>query len=134
MSEQSNISIVRDLYDALSKGDRAYVRETLLDDRVQLHVSGSHHSFAHEHTGRQDVASYFSSIQTLAGDITLEPETIAASGDQVLAVVHVQGHRSDKPGRALDIREVQAFTVTNGKITRIANYAGDQRAKDDFFS
>jgi ketosteroid isomerase-like protein len=131
MSEQSNIAIVQDLYAALSKGDTAHVSGALLDGQVSLHVSGSHHQFAHEHTGNQDVASYLSSIQGLSGDIKVEPETVAASGDQVLAVIHVQGHRA---GRALDTREVQVFTVTNGKITQITNYAGDQSAKDSFFS
>ena len=134
MSEQANISIVRDLYAALGKGDAAHIRELLLDDQVRLHVSGGHHQFAHEHTGKHNVASYFSSVQGLSGDITVEPETIAASGDRVLAVIHVQGHRADKPDSVLDVRDAQAFTVTNGKITHIQNYAGDQRAKDDFFS
>jgi ketosteroid isomerase-like protein len=134
MSDQSNIAIVRDLYAALSKGDTAHVSEVLLDDQVRLNVAGSHHSFAHEHTGKQNVASYLSSIQSLAGDITVEPETVAASGDQVLAVIHVQGHRTDTPSRALDVRDVQVFTVTGGKITQVTNYAGDQQAKDDFFS
>jgi ketosteroid isomerase-like protein len=133
MSEQSNISVVQNLYAALSKGDTTQVRDLLLDDQVRLHVSGSH-PFAHEHTGNQDVASYFSSIQGLAGDITVEPETVAASGDQVFAVIHVQGHRSGTPGRALDVRDVQVFTVTDGKVTQITNYAGDQQAKDAFFS
>jgi ketosteroid isomerase-like protein len=126
MSEQSNISVVQDLYAALSKGDTAQ----FLDGQVSLRVSGSH-PFAGEHTGAQSVASYFSSVQGLAGDITVEPETIAASGDQVFAAIHVQGHRS---GRTLDTRDVQVFTVTNGKITQITNYAGDQQAKNDFFS
>jgi ketosteroid isomerase-like protein len=130
MSEQSNISTVRDLYAALSKGDTAHV-QTILDDQVRLQVSGSHHQFAHEHTGKQDVASYLSSIQSLAGDITVSPETVAASGDQVFAEIHVKGHRA---GRALDVREVQVFTVNGGKVTQVTNYAGDQQAKNEFFS
>ncbi|WP_194892734.1 nuclear transport factor 2 family protein [Catenulispora pinisilvae] len=134
MSEQSNIAIVRELYAALSKGDTAHVAETLLGDRVRLNVSGSHHAHAREHKGKQNVASYFSSIQSLADGITIEPETVAASGDQVLAVIRVQRHSAGAPGRSLDIREAQAFTVTDGKITQITNYAGDQKAKDDFFA
>jgi ketosteroid isomerase-like protein len=130
MSEQSNISTIQDLYAALGKGDTAHV-QTLLDDQVSLQVSGSHHQFAHEHTGKQDVASYLSSIKGLASDITVSPETVAASGDQVLAQIHVQGNRA---GRALDVHEVQVFTVTDGKITKVTNYAGDQKAKDGFFS
>lgn len=130
MSEQSNISTVQDLYAALGKGDTAHVTG-LLDDQVSLNVSGSHHSFAHGHTGKQDVAAYLSSIQSLASDITVTPETVAASGDTVFAAIHVQGHRS---GRALDVRDVQVITVTGGKIAQITNYAGDQKAKDDFFA
>ncbi len=130
MSEQSNVAIVQDLYAALSKGDTAHV-QTLLDDHVGLQVSGSHHKFAHEHTGKQDVASYLSSIQGLAGDITVSPETVAGSGDKVLAQVHVQGHRN---GHALDVHEVQVFTVTGGKVMQVTNYSGDQKAKDGFFS
>jgi ketosteroid isomerase-like protein len=133
MSEQSNISIVQDLYAALSSGDTTRV-SGILGDQVSLHVSGSHHPFAHQHTGNQNVASYLSSIQTLAGDIKVAPEAVAASGDQVFAVIHVQGHRTDTPSRALDVRDVQVFTVTDGKITQVTNYAGDQQAKDDFFS
>ncbi len=101
---------------------------------MRLHVSGSHHALAREHTGKENVASYFSSIQGLADGITIEPETVAASGDQVLAVIRVQRHRADAPGHALDFRDVQVFTVTDGKITQITNYAGDQKAKDGFFA
>ena len=106
----------------------------LLDDQVRLDVSGSHHSLARGHTGKQDVAAYLPFVQGLASDITVEPETVAASGDQVLAVIHVQGHRTGTPSRALDIRDVQVFTVADGKITQITNYAGNQQAKDDFFA
>jgi ketosteroid isomerase-like protein len=128
MSEDTNISVVQDLYAALSKGDLT----TFLDAQASLAVSGSHHAYAREHTGTQDISSYVPFIQGLAGDITIVPETVAASGDQVLAVIHVQGTRS---GRALDVREVQVFTLTDdGKITQITNYTGDQQAKDDFFS
>jgi ketosteroid isomerase-like protein len=134
MSDQSNVSIVQDLYAALGKGDMTHVRDVLLDDQVRLDVSGSHHSLAHGHAGKKDVASYLPFVQGLAGDITVEPETIAASGDQVFAVIHVQGHRAGTPSRALDIRDVQVLTVTGGKITQITNYAGDQQAKDDFFA
>ncbi len=130
MSEQSNISVVQDLYASLSNGDTAHV-QTLLDGGVSLQVSGSHHQYAHEHTGGQDVAAYLSSIQGLAADITISPETVAASGDQVLALIRVQGSRS---GRALDVREVQVVTLADGKITQITNYAGDQQAKNDFFA
>jgi hypothetical protein len=28
----------------------------------------------------------------------------------------------------------RVFTVTDGKVTQITNYAGDQQAKDAFFS
>ncbi|HEV2636333.1 MAG TPA: nuclear transport factor 2 family protein [Actinocrinis sp.] len=132
--EQSNIAIVQDLYASLSKGDTAHVQEALLDDQVLLQVSGSHHSHAREHTGSQDTASYVPFVQSLASDVTIEPETIAAAGDQVFAVLHIQGHRTDAPSRALDVREVQVFTLANGKITQVTNYSGDQQAKDEFFA
>lgn len=132
--EQSNIAIIQDLYASLSKGDTAHVKELLQDDQVRLNVSGSHHPLAHEHTGTEDVASYFASVQGLVGAVTIESESLAASGDQVFALIHVQGSRTDTPGRTLDVREVQVFTVTDGKITQITNYAGDQQAKHDYFA
>jgi ketosteroid isomerase-like protein len=40
----------------------------------------------------------------------------------VFAVVHIQGHRTDTPSRALDVREVQVFAFADGKITQVTNY------------
>jgi hypothetical protein len=131
MSEQSNISTVQGLYAALNKGDMKQVQADLLHDQVSLHIPGRH-PLARKHEGKQNVIGFFTGVRGKLSDVSVVPETIAATGDQVLAAVRVQGRRNGK--QAFDSRDVHVFTVAAGKITEIRSYSGDQQASDAVLS
>jgi len=134
MSEQSNITLVQDLYDALNKGDTARVSEDLLHDQAKLHVPGKH-PLSKAHSGKGNVVGFFGGIRQIATDVQVEPETIAASGDKVLAVVRIRGNRTGHSGpSSIDTRDVHVFTVTDGKVAEISTFAGDQHTTDAFLA
>ncbi|WP_405494970.1 nuclear transport factor 2 family protein [Nocardia sp. NBC_00511] len=132
MSEQSNIAVVQDLYASLGKADMAHVQQELLHDQAAVQVPGQH-PHAGTHRGSKNAVEFFTKMRGASSEMSLEPQTIAAAGDQVMALVQVRGQRKGK-NKTIDTRDVHVFTVSNGKITQFRSFHGDQNATDDYLS
>ncbi len=133
MSEQSNISTVRDLFAALNKGDLTHAEAEFLHDEVNVHVPGQH-PLASKHVGKQNVLGFYSSVRRQTEEVKFEIETIAAAGNQVLVELHIQARRTSDSPATLDMHGMNAITFAGGKITEIRQYTGDQHATDAYLT
>ncbi len=131
MPENPNVTLARESYDALAKGDLDYVRDHLLADDVVFHVPGRG-PLVGDYRGKDEVLGYLTQYGELTGGaIRLEPQEFLTSEDHVAALVHARGERD---GRLLDDRGVHLFRISNGKISERWSYPQDLYTTDEFFA
>ncbi|QMU76875.1 nuclear transport factor 2 family protein [Streptacidiphilus sp. PB12-B1b] len=133
MSEQSNISTVQDLFAALNKGDLTHIEAEFLHEQASVHVPGQH-PHARKHTGKQGVLDFYRNVRKQTDHVTFDVENIAAAGNQVLVELHIQAHRTTGSPATFDTRGMNAITFTDGKISEIRQYTGDQSATDTYLT
>ncbi|MEU7986718.1 nuclear transport factor 2 family protein [Streptosporangium canum] len=130
MSEDPKITLARDSYDALAKGDLDHVRDNLLADEVVFHVPGRG-PLAGEYHGKDQVLGYLAKFTEMTdGSVRFEPDSIIPGEDRTVVTVRVHGERA---GRQLDDRGVHVFRITDGKISERWSYPQDLYNIDAFF-
>ncbi|ETK34784.1 nuclear transport factor 2 family protein [Microbispora sp. ATCC PTA-5024] len=131
MSENPSVTIARDFYNALAKGDLDSIRSDQLADDVVFHVPGRG-SLAAEYRGKDQVLGYLGRLGELTENtIRFEPDSFLLGEDTVAAVIRVRGERA---GRSLDDRGVQVFKIAGGKIAERWSYPYDPYVIDEFFA
>ena len=130
MSENPDITVVRDSYDALAAGDLARAGSLLAED-VVFHIPGRG-ALAGDHAGKDQVESYLEKLAEQVGDaLRLEPDAFIAGESRVVALLRARGERG---GRVLDELGVHVFRVTDGKISERWSFPQDTYVIDEFFA
>ncbi|GIH94552.1 nuclear transport factor 2 family protein [Planobispora siamensis] len=130
MSEHPDVTVVRESYEALAKGDLDRFRDDLLADDVTFHIPGRG-ALAGDYRGKEEVAGYLAKFIELGGVLRFEPDAFLSDDGQVAALLHIRGERE---GRVLDERGVHVFRVTGGKISERWSFPQDAYAVDEFFA
>ena len=132
----SDLDLMRTAYDALVSGDIPLLF-SLMEDDVAAHVPGRS-PVAGEYAGKQAVLGYVATLGELSGGTLrfelhdlLTGEGHAGQG-HAAALVTDRAERAD--GRALDMNNVHAWHVGDGRLREIWIYPGDLYAWDDFWS
>ncbi len=117
MSEQANVRLIQDLYDAFSRGDIPAILN-MLDPQVELIFEGPKAvPWAGNWHGREGWAKFFQAVGENAEDITLKMEPFAAQGDNVVFAGRYQS-RVKSTGKRIDSPLVHLWTIRNGLIVR----------------
>ena len=115
MSEQANVGVIRELYEAFSRGDVAAVLN-FLDPQADLDFEGPKSiPWAGNWNGREGWAKFFQTIGGNADEITLKMEPFAAQGDNVVMVGRYQA-RVKLTGKRIDSPLVHLWTLRNGVV------------------
>ena len=125
---QSNVDVVRRIYDAVARRDDETPFELYAEDIV-WDVSNSRratlmHSVYHGHEGvRQSWRDGLSAF----GEIDFEVKELIDAGDQVLAVIRERevGRASGAP---VETTHLAVFTLTGGKIVQMQVFDDRQQA------
>jgi hypothetical protein len=126
MSEQQNLDVVRQGYDAFGRGDINALLN-LLDENVEWITPGPPDvPTAGERRGRQAVAEFFKTLDENFEITKFETREFLAQGDRVV-VFGNDTARIRATGKALDSSWVHSFVVENGKIVNFTEY-GDMSA------
>jgi ketosteroid isomerase-like protein len=121
MSAQQNLNVVRQGYDAFSRGDIDALL-ALLDEQVDWRTPGPPElSTAGARHGRAQVAQFFMAINELLEVQQFEPRTFVAEGDRVV-VLGVDTSKVRASGRVLSTSWAHAFTVRDGRIVAFEEY------------
>jgi ketosteroid isomerase-like protein len=122
MSEQQNVQLVQQAYDAFSKADIKGVLKTLADN-VDWFVPGSPEiiPFAGRRDGPQEVAEFFSALAAAQTAERFEPSDFIASEDKVV-VLGIQRWRVNSTGVTYEDEWAHVFTIENGRITKFKEY------------
>ncbi len=115
MSEQQNLEIVRQGYDAFGRGDIPALLD-LLDPQVTWVTPGpADLPTAGSRRGHAAVGEFFQSLASLMDVLRMEPREFIAQGDRVV-VVGDDEVRVKATGATLTGRWTHLFTVREGKV------------------
>lgn len=125
-----NEEIVRRGYKAFSTGDMATLGELMAPD-VVVNVPGNN-LISGEFSGQEAVFARYGKLFALSGGtMNAELEDVQVEGDsRVVATHHATAERE---GKSLDVRQMLAFTIEDGKIVRVDESSTDQAAQDAFW-
>ena len=121
MSEQDNRALVQRGYEAFGRGDIEGLL-ALFDENVEWITPGpSDLPTAGRRRGRQQVAEFFQTVNSLFEIQRFEPEAFVSEGDRVV-VFGSETSRVNATGKVLEMRWAHAFTVRNGKVATFEEY------------
>jgi uncharacterized protein len=117
MSEQANVRLIQQLYDAFSRGDVAAVLN-FLDPQAELNFEGPKTiPWAGNWHGRDGWTKFFQTLGEHADQITLKMEPFAAQGDNVVSVGRYQA-RVKLTGKPIDSPLVHLWIIRNGLVVK----------------
>lgn len=130
MSEQANVRLILDIYDAFNRGDIAAVLNAL-DPQASLHFEGpAVIPWAGDWHGREGWTKFFQTIAANTSDISVKMEPFAAQGDNVVAAGRYQAGLKGT-GKRIDSPLVHLWSVRDGKVLKcveLANTAAEVEA------
>jgi uncharacterized protein len=130
MTDHPNVSRMRDGYVAFGKGDLAALEDLFTED-VVWHVAGRS-PLAGTYEGRTAVFEFFGRVMELTeGSLRIEPLTLLADDHYGCAPVRVTAHRGD---RHLDVMNLQASRLVDGRVTEFWDTTTDPEATDAFYA
>jgi len=115
MSEQSNVAVVQQTYEAFGRGDIPGVLDLLTDDVVWTLQGPTTIPFAGVHRGHKGIAEFFSLVEEALEFEHFEPREIVAQGDTVV-VLGYERSLAKATGRPLEQEWVHIYTLRDGKI------------------
>lgn len=119
MSAQTNVQLVKNLFAAMGRGDLQAVQALTADD-IEWVVPGEW-ALAGTHRGHAGMAAFFRTAAHKVETVIKQPLELIAQGDRVLAVGYSTG-KIKATDRTFEDDFVFAFTVSNGKVSRIREY------------
>jgi ketosteroid isomerase-like protein len=130
LTAQENAELIREGYEAFSKGDIPAVVALWADD-IAWHVPGRN-PLAGDYTGAQEILGFFGQLQERSGgSFRLEIHDVLATDDHVVALVSAIADRGDK---SMNIPGAHIWHVRDGRATEFWGATYDQYATDEFWS
>jgi ketosteroid isomerase-like protein len=130
MAEHPNATLVKQGYEAFSKGDIATLTGVFSGD-VVWRQSGSS-PISDEYRGRDAVLAFLGRLaQLTGGTYRIELHDLLANDEHVVALSRETGSRQ---GKQLDSLSVQVYHVRGGKVTEAWSSFQDERGYDEFWS
>lgn len=122
MSEQDNVSFIKEQYEAFRRGDFELLLDSVIDD-VEWITPGPQGvlPLAGNRRGREEVAQFFSLLSDANEYSLFEPLEFIAQGDRVVVLVKAQG-KARATGYPFDVEMVHLFTVRDGKVERFREF------------
>lgn len=114
-------TVVEKMFDAFARGDVEGFVETVSDDTIWIY-HGTQIIPKGRFEGKDGVRSFASNILERTDIIRFEPQQYIVDGNRV-AVLGEEHQRVRRSGRELKQKWVQIYTVENGLISRMEEFA-----------
>jgi ketosteroid isomerase-like protein len=117
---------IRAIYSAIESGDGDALTE-LIDEKVEWVIPGVNR-FAGVHTGRDEYFAIVGELVALTGGILrLTPQAMFFAGDRAVVVQQTTAQRD---GEDSDLVDALLIDVEDGRVTAIAEFAGNPAGFD----
>ncbi|HUA84184.1 MAG TPA: nuclear transport factor 2 family protein [Bryobacteraceae bacterium] len=123
MGVQENVQVVKNGYQAFSRGDIPGLLALLTDD-VEWHHPGGY-SLSGTYQGHDGVANFFRKLAQDFDILDLQAREFVAEGDRVL-VVGWERAKVRATNRTYEADWIHAFTVRDGKVAKFREYTDTQ--------
>jgi ketosteroid isomerase-like protein len=132
MSEHPNVSLVRQGYEAIGRGDLPAVLSLFAEDGV-MHIAGNG-PLTGDHKGREAIGQVFAGlVEWTGGTISLQVGDVFADDGHAIVLVRETAERA-RDGLMLDVNEVHIFHLSDGAALEFWDLPADgQRAEHDAF-
>ena len=114
-------TVVENMFEAFSSGDVEKFVATVSDDTVWIY-HGTQIIPSGTFEGKEGVRSFFNNILTKTDIINFETQQYIVEGNTVV-VLGKEHQRVKRSGRELKQKWVQIYTVENGLITKMEEFA-----------
>jgi ketosteroid isomerase-like protein len=129
MSEQSNVEVVRSMYEAFGRGDIPAVLASIDDAMVFTVFGASSVPMAGTRRGVTGMEQFFAELANTIEFSSFDAHDYIAQGDRVVALVHYAG-KNKNTGRPFDAESAMVWTIRNGKAVNFLEYTDtDQLAR-----
>ena len=123
MAEHPNVTVARQLTDAMARGDLEASASYIADD-VIWHEIGR----AEPRRGKAELAA---SVGTVDYEVTGTLHDILGNDEHVVALIDATGTRA---GRTLDYRVAEIYHIRDGKVIERWAFSDDTAAITEFFA
>jgi uncharacterized protein len=121
MSEQDNLNVVRQGYEAFGQGDIPKLL-SLFDEQIEWVTPGPPElPTSGRRKGLQEVGEFFTAVSELFDIQRFEPKELIAQGDRVI-VLGDETATVKATGKVLDSSWVHSFTLRDGKVVAFQEY------------
>ena len=122
MSEEDNVRLVQNAYDAFKRGDIEGLLQLVAEDVEWITPGPSDIMPAAGHRrGREGVADFFSSLSSQEDVELFEAKEYVAQGDKVVAICSYRG-RVKATGRTAEVDLIHVFDVKDDKVQRFREF------------
>ena len=127
---ETNAALIRNAYDAFSRGDIDAVMAVFAPD-IAWHVPGRG-PLSRDYHGHAEVLGFFGHFMQLSnGTFRLRVDEVLVRGDRVVVLCTESAQRG---GRSWTAPQVHVWTLQDGKVTAFREYEGDEQGDDEFWS
>jgi len=127
---EANAAMIRNAYDAFSRGDIESVFAAL-DQNIRWHVPGRG-PLSRDYRGHDEVRAFFEHFMSLSGGtFRIQVDDVLANKDRVVVLCTETAQRG---GRTWSSPQVHLWTVRDGHALAFWEYEGDQQGEDEFWS
>jgi ketosteroid isomerase-like protein len=127
--EHPNVAVVREGYQAMQRGDTAWMDQHLADD-VVWHVGGNS-KWAGTYQGKAKVLEFFGrQAQAMAEPPSVELHDVLGNDDHVVVLGTASATAPD--GSSVQWKYTQVFHIRDGKATEVWGMAENDAAVDPF--
>jgi uncharacterized protein len=127
--EHPNVTVVREGFQAMQRGDTAWIDQHLADD-VVWHVGGNS-KWAGTYQGKRQVLDFFArQAQSTAGPPSVDIHDILGNDEHVVVLGTASSTARD--GSSAEWKYTQIFHIRDGKTTEVWGMAENDAAVDPF--
>ncbi|MCT3924052.1 nuclear transport factor 2 family protein [Elizabethkingia anophelis] len=127
----SKIEVVNKMFVAFSKGNMEDLKKTVAENSEWVYEGPSEIPYTGIYNGKNGVVQFISNIINNVDILDFKVNTIFNHDDFVI-VTGFEKQKIKKNGKILEQKWVQIYTVENGVINRMEEYANTAHAKDLF--
>lgn len=125
------LEVVNEMYRAYRESDWEALKATLTDNTVWIYEGSESHPYSGFYEGKEGVMKFFENVDTAVEGLDVGINKIIVDGDTVVSI-GFEKQRIRKNNNILEQKWVQIYSVENGLITRMEEYANTAAAEKLF--
>lgn len=130
-AQNTPLDVVGKMYEAFGKGDMDGLKLTVSDNSIWVYEGPKEIPYTGTYNGKDGAVNFISNIFSNVEILDFKVNKMVADGNTVV-VLGFEKQKIKKNGKILEQNWVQVYTVENGLITRMEEYANTDGAKKLF--